>query len=155
MYKKELEQIGNELIEEIRKRMSDKDLNSTGNASRSLNTKATETKLEIKGERYIGALDQGRKPGKFPPLQKIIDYVKREGIDFVINGKSIGIESTAYLMGKGMAENGSIIYRDRTKGIELESIVDMGIQLIKKRITAQFLIDTKAKIIDLSKGAMA
>ena len=145
-----LEEIGNELIEEIRKRLSDKGINSTGTASRSLNTKATDTKLEIKGLRYIGALDKGRSPGRFPPVDAIRDWVSQK---LGISGNENN--SIAYLIGRKIANEGTSIYQDKSKGIELESIVDMGIELIKKRVTAKFLIDTKAKIIDLSKGAMA
>jgi hypothetical protein len=63
--------------------------------------------------------------------------------------------SIAYLIGRKIANEGTSIYQDKSQGIELQSIVDMGIDLIKKRITAKFLIETKAKIIDLSKGATA
>ena len=147
---KVLEEIGNELIEEIRKRLSDKNINSTGTASRSLNTKVTDVKLEIKGLRYIGALDKGRSPGRFPPVDAIRDWVAQK---LGISGNENN--SIAYLIGRKIANEGTSIYQDKSKGIELESIVDMGIKLIKKRITAKLLIDTKAKIIDLSKGAMA
>ena len=145
-----LEEIGNELIEEIRKRLSDKNINNTGTASRSLNVKATDIKLEIKGLRYIGALDEGRSPGRFPPVDAIRDWVARK---LGISGNENN--SIAYLIGRKIANEGTSIYQDKSKGIELESIVDMGIKLIKKRVTAKLLIDTKAKIIDLSKGAMA
>lgn len=145
-----LEEIGNELIEEIRKRLSDKNINNTGNASSSLNTKATNIKLEIRGERYIGALDKGRSPGRFPPVDAIRNWVAQK---LGISGNEN--DSIAYLIGRKIANEGTSIYQDKSKGIELESIVDMGIKLIKKRVTAKLLIDTKAKIIDLSKGAMA
>ena len=145
-----LEEIGNELIEEIRKRLSDKGINNTGIASRSLNTKATDIKLEIKGLRYIGALDKGRRPGRFPPVDAIRDWVAQK---LGISGNEN--DSIAYLIGRKIANEGTSIYQDKSKGIELESIVDMGIKLIKKRVTAKLLIDIKAKIIDLSKGAMA
>jgi hypothetical protein len=42
-------------------------------ASQSLNKKATETNLQITGLRYIGALDKGRRPGRFPPVDAIRD----------------------------------------------------------------------------------
>ncbi len=145
-----LEDIGNELIEEIRKRLSGKGINNTGNASRSLNTKATNIKLEIRGDRYIGALDEGRSPGKFPPVDAIRDWVAQK---LGISGNENN--SIAYLVGRKIANEGTSIYQNKNLGIELESIVDMGIELIKKRVTAKFLIDTKAKIIDLSKGATA
>lgn len=145
-----LEEIGNELIEEIRKRLSDMNINNTGTASRSLNVKATDIKLEIKGLRYIGALDKGRSPGRFPPVDVIRDWVAQK---LGISGNENN--SIAYLIGRKIANEGTSIYKDKSKGIELESIVDMGIKLIKKRVTAKLLIDTKAKIIDLSKGAIA
>ncbi len=145
-----LEDIGNELIEEIRKRLSDKGINATGNASRSLNAKVTNIKLEIKGDRYIGALDEGRPPGRFPPVDAIRDWVAQK---LGISGNENN--SIAYLVGRKIANEGTSIYQDKSQGIELKTIVDMGIELIKKRITAKFLIDTKAKIIDLSKGATA
>ena len=145
-----LEDIGNELIEEIRKRMSDKDLNNTGTASRSLNSKVTDTKLQIKGERYIGALDECRSPGRFPPVDAIRNWVAQK---LGISGNENN--SIAYLIGRKIANEGTSIYQDKSKGIELESIVDMGIKLIKKRVTAKLLIDIKAKVRDLSKGAMA
>jgi hypothetical protein len=150
MNKEILEEIGNELITEIRKRLSDKGINNTMQASQSLNKKATETNLQITGLRYIGALDKGRRPGRFPPVDAIRDWVAQK---LGISGNDQN--SIAYLIGRKIANEGTSIYQDRTQGIELESIVDIGIDLIKKRITAKFLIETKGKIIDLSKGATA
>jgi len=150
-----LENVGEQLVNEIKSRINDKDLNDTGSASSSLKLNATDTKLEIKGNRYIGALDKGRKPGKFPPPNKMIDYVTRNGIEFVIDGKSIGIKSTAFLMGKGISEKGTAIFRDHSKGIQLETIEEMGVKLIKKNVSGIILNDIKSKVMDLSKGASA
>ncbi len=145
-----LDNVGESLVEEIRSRLSKKDINNTGQASASLNYNSTDTKLEIRGERYIGALDKGRRPGKFPPVQVIRDWVAQKlGIGGAENN------SIAYLIGRKIAREGTTIYQDNSRGIELESVKEIGIRKIKQNISDMILKDIKSKVMDLSKGATA
>ncbi len=144
MIKKVLENIGEELIEEIQNRMSQKNLNASGKASDSLKAEASDTLLEIKGNRYIGALNKGRKPGKFPPPDEILKWIKNK-----LNISDA--EKLVYPISKKIAEKGTNIFMDNSLGIELNTIEEIGVKKIKKQVSFVILKDLKTKIHDLTK----
>lgn len=104
--------------------MSSKNLNDTSGTSDSLEIK--ENKLMANSEIYF--LDQGRSPGSFPPVDVIKDWmVSKLGLDAYGEDKGI-----AFLIGRKMARDGSNIFNDKSKGIQLEILVgEMLDELIK------------------------
>lgn len=104
-----------ELADDIRKAMSEKNLDNTGSASASLEV----IDNALYGNDYIYFLDQGRKPGKFPPVNAIREWVKSKlGIEDKM------VNSVAFVVGRSISENGTAIHRDKTKGIELDLLVN-------------------------------
>ena len=98
--------------------------NNTGDAASSL--EVNENKLL--GNDYIYYLDQGRKPGKFPPVQNIRDWVNSK---LGIQGKQGN--AVAFLVGRKLANEGSEIFKDKSKGIRLDELVnDMLDELYKE-----------------------
>jgi len=63
-------------------------------------------------------LEHGRRPGKFPPVTNIRDWVRSKlGIE------ENKVNSIAYLIGRKIANDGTEVYKDISKGIELDKLV--------------------------------
>jgi hypothetical protein len=84
--------------------------------------------LEVQGNKllgndYIYFLDQGRGPGKFPPVTNIRDWVRRKlGVeDKEVNGIS-------YVIGRKISREGTSIFNNKSKGIELDNLIDEMLQ---------------------------
>ena len=80
----ELIDIGEEVTEKLKKSAKDKGLDASGEliAGIRFETKifATQYVFELIMPDYYKAVDEGRKPGKMPPLKPIIDWIKSKGI---------------------------------------------------------------------------
>lgn len=99
--------------EDIKSDLSSKGIDDTREASNSIRTETTENKTEkhiiSKGSEHLYYLDQGRGPGKFPPVDKIEAWVANKPVDI-----------DPFLVGRKIAREGTTIYRDRSKGIMLD-----------------------------------
>lgn len=104
------------LKKNIQQAMSSKGLDNSGQASQSLEVDGN----KLLGANYIYYLDQGRRPGKFPPIRSIQDWILNKlGLDAY--GKDKGI---AYLVGRKISNEGTDIFKNRAKGIQLDELVD-------------------------------
>jgi len=139
--KEQLENIGNQLVEEIQQIMISKGLNDTKGTSESLNVDASDTVLEIKGSEVITWLNRGRSPGKFAPPEPIREWVSSK---LGITGKEN--KSIAFLINRKLKEKGSSIYLDNSKGLELDNVRKKGVELISKNIGSEFLLKLKSEI---------
>lgn len=118
----------NTLKENIQREMSSKNLDNTGEASNSLEVKGN----QLLGNDYIYYLDQGRRPGKFPPVQNLRDWVRSKlGLD------SAEAKQVAFLIGRKIANEGTTIYRNKSKGIELDSLVNEMLDNLTKELPEQ------------------
>jgi hypothetical protein len=93
----------------IQDEMYRKRLVASGRAVNSLEVSESLPILSIKGSDYIEYLDRGRPPGKFPPMAAIERWVD-----------SKGLQVDPYVIARGIARQGSRIYRNRSLGIELD-----------------------------------
>ena len=106
----------NELKKEIENDMSSKGLNNTKSAVNSLEVKGN----TLWGNSYIYFLDKGRRPGKFPPVNAMRDWVRSKlGITNDNENKSV-----AFLVGRKISNFGTNIFRDKSKGIQLDNKVN-------------------------------
>ena len=95
--------------------MDQKGLIDTGGAVNSLEVQGN----KLLGNEYIYQLDSGRPPGKFPPVDNMRDYVRRK---LRIDEKRVN--SVAFLVGRKIANYGTEIYQDKSKGIELDKLIE-------------------------------
>ena len=137
-----LTEIGNKLIKEIADRLESKNINNVGTASSSLKVESTENSLKIKGVGYIRFLDVGRRPGKFAPPEVIQEWVRTKlGITEPKENKSV-----AFLINRKLKVEGSRIYLDNSKGLQLKEIVEMGKNLIQEAIPRKMKIKITSQI---------
>lgn len=116
----------NELKDTIKAEMRNKGLYNSGETSDSLDVKNN----TLFGSEVILYLDQGRKPGKHPPPQNIVEWVRSKlGINDLKKSRQI-----AYLVGRKISEKGTEIYRNKRKGLQLEDKINTTIDNIYKEI---------------------
>jgi hypothetical protein len=98
----------------------------TGGAASSLEVDGN----KLLGNDYIYYLDRGRAPGKFPPIKNIQEWVRRKlGISDEKEAKQV-----AYLVGRKIARDGTEIFRDKTKGIQLDMLVSEMLDELTKEL---------------------
>ena len=143
-----LDDIGIELIEEIDSRLADRNINNTGATSGSLKEEATENNLKIKGVGTIRFIDVGRRPGKFAPPNVIQDWVRRK----LNNQGEKEVKQVAFLINRKLAVEGNRMFIDKTKGLQLDEVVKLGIDKINKRIPENIIIGVKSEINAIMQG---
>ena len=111
--KKELEIFGDEYIKELTIQLIQLDKVATGSLLRSLDYEIIE-KVEgqfeviIKALDYLKFVDEGRRPGKQPPLKPILSWVKTRNIRFKNkNGQGfLKNEQTAFIIRRSIGQKG-------------------------------------------------
>lgn len=73
--------------------------------------------------------DQGRKPGRFPNLDNIKDWIEDKGLTI-----ENSLNQTAFLIGRKIAQQGTDIFSGKAQGIDFKKIVN------------QRLLETSGKI---------
>ncbi len=99
--------------EDIKSDLSSKGIDNSKDASNSLRIKVEQSSNKINisslGVDYIYYLDKGRGPGKFPPVKVTEDWVATKPVDI-----------NPFLVGRKIAREGTEIYKDNSKGIQLD-----------------------------------
>ena len=104
----------NAFNESIRDALDAKNINASGEASRSLRVESDINIVRSIGIFYLEFLDTGRGPGKRPPISKLIQWAK---IKFgASDEESVKI---AFAVANNIKELGTLIYRNNKEGIEL------------------------------------
>ena len=134
----EFEEIRNELI----KRHNDLGMKASGRWANSLEVEITEVQeksiARIYGEKYTEQLVFGRKPGKFPPIKAIEQWIKDKGIKPIED--NLKVSSLAFLIARKIADDGTKYFQQGGTDL-VESVIT------PKRI--QRIID-KVKEINLT-----
>lgn len=122
--------------EDIANSIRELGLDDTG-ASQQFEIEFSGSHVRLLGVSYLEYLVYGRGPGKFPPVDRILDYVRRNNISITFNGVNLNEQQTAYLIGKGISEQGTRIYRGEVSGVPLAEILEQGLTVIMERIADQ------------------
>lgn len=104
------------IMVDIKLTQMDKGIIASGRSAASLKVVVTEgqnfTAAGLTGEGYFHFQDQGRKPGALPNVQAIEEWIKVKGLDL-----------NPWAVAKSIAKKGTVIFRDRNKGLQLDKIV--------------------------------
>jgi len=111
-------------LEIIRRRIVG-DMNSNNrNASKkfinSLDIKEIKTGGQLVGEDYAQQLITGRKPGKFPPIKPILQWIDDKGLSV----NKITKKSLAFIIARKIANKGTDIFRHKRQALDVKSIMD-------------------------------
>ena len=113
--------IANKIIKDLQRNIREKaptsfgSMNNTGEAANSLRWKIDNGNLVIystmaKSFNHIMTLETGRKLGKMPPTEPILQWVQQRGI----NPSDISQESLAFLIARKIGREGTQVYQDYT-----------------------------------------
>lgn len=98
-------------------------VNASGALADSVRFEVTGEVLRVYAFGYSFYLEYGRKPGKFPPREPIIQWIKDKGLSY-----DIPINSLAYLIQRKIARKGTTIFEqggsDLISGIINEGLIN-------------------------------
>lgn len=120
---------------------------ASGKSARSLDIQEVQTGGQLVGNDYFQQQITGRKPGKFPPIQPIMDWIDSKNLSF----QKITKKSLAYIIARKIAKSGTDIYRKKREGLGITKIVDDTLPILKDQLIAAGKIEIKTAI----KGAFA
>ena len=134
------------VLEVIRRRIVG-DMNSNNrNASkkfiRSLEIKELRDGGQIVGEDYAQQLIAGRKPGKFPPIKPIIQWIEDKGLSL----NKITKKGLAFIISRKIADKGTDIFRHKKPALDVKGIVDDIEPMLKDQLIKAGKIEIKTAI---------
>jgi hypothetical protein len=118
MIQKGLQEMGDEFVKRLKEQFDKKGLNDTGKGQDSLEATTKENKLLIWGLARVLFLEYGRKPGTFPPVDVIQEWVERK-----LNVGPEESKGVAFVIARKIANEGTNIFRDKAKGLQVELIL--------------------------------
>lgn len=105
-----MNQLGEALVIEIKLQLTTDGKSATGDLINSiaynLVTTSNGFEIQIMSKDYLKYVDQGRKPGKMPPSDKLVPWVKARGIKFNDRGSVVTDESAAFVIARSIGEKG-------------------------------------------------
>jgi hypothetical protein len=117
-------------LNQLKARISDtlaaKGIDATGSASASLEVSGN----KLMGNEYLYFLDQGRGPGKFPP--SLLGWVRSK---LGLEGREA--KQVDFLVRRKIANEGTGIFQDKSKGIQLDSLVDEMLDELTKELPSE------------------
>lgn len=87
----------------------------------------------ISGKDYTEYMVNGRGPGKFPPLQNIIKWIKDKGLAII--DKTITVSSLAFLIARKIAREGTKYFKEGGTDLISSVITPERIQRIIDKVT--------------------
>lgn len=123
------EQVLGSMLQKVIADQEEKGIRASGASARSLEVVMNDAGGDITGFKYIGAQIEGRRPGKFPPIDDIISWIQHKGLQF-----DIAIESLAFLIARKIARFGTNIFSGDAPALFLKGIVQEGTAELAKGI---------------------
>ena len=114
------------LASRIKAVLSEKGIDNTGSASGSLEIQGA----KLMGNDYMYYLDKGRRPGKFPP--SLLNWVRSK-----LGLPEKEAQQVDFLIRRKIANEGTGIFKDNSKGIGLDSLVSEMLDNLEPEITKE------------------
>lgn len=136
----QLKQVGDLYVKELSRQLKLLDKDASGNLIKSLryDIKVDSKKnpyIEILAADYLEYVDKGRRPGKMPPSNRILPWVKDRGIK--IQGQTD--EQTAFVIAKSIG----------IKGIKPTNVLDKTTKSVINKVTNDIAGAARQDIIDM------
>lgn len=140
-----LQQFGAVIIEQIRANAAAQDRNASGRAARELREDVTASELKVidaAGYTQWG-WEYGRGPGKFPPLSKLVEWVKIRGLAEAGRERSL-----AYLIGRKMAREGSALFRAGGQSGVITGVINQErIDTVAESFATKYFNEIKSEVV--------
>ena len=140
------------ILTDTQKAFKDKRLDASGQTSRELKVEVDKrNQASLVGPAHLVFLNVGRGPGKFPPIQNIQEWIQNKGLQGRdAQGRFIKQRSFAFLIARKIAREGTEIFKDKTKGLEFQKILEKRLPDLEKEIgtlTAQLTASALAEAL--------
>jgi hypothetical protein len=93
---------------------------SSGKSAESLKTTVSPTLGQLLGAAYFTQQKLGRRPGKFPPIEAIIQWLKDKKTFNVEGDKGPSLKSLAFLIARKISKQGTDIYLKKRPALSVE-----------------------------------
>ena len=127
----------------------DKGIRSSGKSAESLKITIDENSGFLTGSKYFIQQTVGRKPGKFPPIDDILDWIRAKKIS--PRDAKTTERQLAFLFARKISQSGTDIFMGKRSGLEMDEII----KKLVKEFMQQFAKDFKADIVQSFKKALA
>lgn len=132
-----------ELLDGIRdayiKDQSAKGIRSSGKSAASLHNVITPTSGSLVGAKYFYQQMFGRKPGKFPPIDDILDWIRSKGIS--PRDSKTTERQLAFLFARKIAQSGTNIFQRKSEGLDVKEEIKNLLLKFRKDVVKDFRID--------------
>lgn len=102
-----LDKFGRDTAQIIQDNLATTGTNASGQTSASVRSEPTPGHSTVTGKAFIFVVETGRKPGRRPPVSKIVSWLQTGKVSF--QGK---IDSAAFAISKKIGEVGSKLFRE-------------------------------------------
>lgn len=121
----------------------------TGKTLESLEISVNDIKGTLSAAGYIGVLEDGRRPGKFPPISKMAQWIQDRGI--VPKGK-ISILSLAFLMARKISLEGTLLHRSGGGSGVLSKAINQGrLDALLESLADKYQADAMSEVLNVYK----
>jgi hypothetical protein len=95
---------------------------STGQSHNEFRVSTANNEGTLTGANYLYYLMNGRKPGKFPPISAMLDYIRAKGIKGrdQKTGRFITDRSLAFLFARAIAEKGNKVFQGKVAPLNVD-----------------------------------
>jgi len=118
-----------------------KGIRSSGKSAQSLKTRVDENSGTLTGARYFYQQKYGRKPGRFPPIDDILDWIREKRI--TPRDPKTTEKQLAFLFARKIAQSGTDIFEGKRPALNVEEKIKELLKEFAKNLATEF----KEKII--------
>lgn len=120
-------------------------MRASGQWANTLDNRTSGLTLSIFGQDYTEFLVDGRKPGKFPPIAKIEQWIKDKGIAPI--ERTIKISSLAFLIARKIAREGTEYFKQGGTDLVEAVVTPQRIQDIIDKVSVFFIGDFVSRFV--------
>lgn len=140
-----------ELLDEVRKayidRQREQGIRASGESADTLRPDPKQTSGALYGARYFTQQKLGRRPGKFPPISDILDWIRYKGIQ----PTDISERSLAFIIARKIAQQGTDVHQGKREGLDVEDRVAKSVDEFRAKLVAGFRANIVQSLKDVSR----
>ena len=138
----------NDIREAIIQDQKEKGIRSSGKSAESLQISVDGNTGTLSGAKYFIQQTVGRKPGKFPPIDDILDWIRAKKI--TPRDPKTTQRQLAFLFARKIAQSGTNIFQGKSPGLDMDEIIAK----LVKEWSEQFGKDFKADVTQTIKKSL-
>lgn len=137
-----------ELLDGIKKvyqdRQKEQGIRSSGESADSLRTESSESSGTLYGAKYFYQQKFGRRPGKMPPVEDILDWIRAKKI--TPKDPKTSERQLAFIFALKIARSGTDVYQRKREGLKVEDQVEELVKEFRTKLDEGFKAVIKASL---------